>query len=1035
MTVRRKTSLQIVLISLLAGAFFLMFITGFAAAVDGTETLITTGTVSSDQGNPAISGDYIVWDDNRHTAPQIFLYCISLGEETQVTTGSSGKTTPAIDDDHIVWAESDGTYYQIVMYFISNSTSRQITDNAWDQKNPVISGEWIVWEDYRHGVSNGDLWGYTMSNASVVPLVTESHNQLHPSLSQNRLVWDDNRNDPDYPDIYLLDLADGSETRITTDPWGQSRPFISGDRIVWQDDRAFDANLDIWMYDLGSSTESQVTGDDTDQASPVIAGDTIFWLDLRDRNPAPDIYLMNLTEGTTEERLTTDSSSVSLPSSPFTRTLATSGNRVVWQGQQGSTQDVFLFTVTPGVSESCPVADFTADPPEGGPGTTVRFSDTSSAPAGNPVTRYSWDFGDGESSVLQNPGHLFSNGGLYPVRLTVSNPLCRNMTPPADRYNITIGWPVARFTATPSSGLVPLTVVFTDQSTGSPTRWNWSFGDGSYSALRSPTHRYAAGGTFTVNLTVMNAFGTGSYESPVRALVGARETADTDIGGITILDVNGQQYLVYNKTLLPDWTFGSDTSILEFTCPAGHGFGNITFSAPGTNGFTDFPANDTIQGYISGVCFESPDIVPADFSEEIGSASSVRYRYCLPSYPLNARLTVQMYEGVLASDETLFELIARRSGYANSNGAAYTVVVSRDNFPAGGSAHWRMSVNSSWVFARDPDGHNQTFIERIADDRLTGEVLSTRFADHDPGTGLDYFEADSPHGLSTFGLSSLSGSGNPLQLITLSVTSHVNPASDNPPAESDSGMPAAGGTTTLTTAPVPTSVPTAVPSTTPPGDPGTSAKVYTNAQGIVTQATRLASSDGRAVITIGEGITAKDAAGKPLEKITVRTLAPGDLPALPSGSVYIFDGIAYEIGPDGAIFSPPASLSFSPLQPQWGHDYSIQAFDTRSGTWEDLPTVFEGSTGIVTAQVSHFSIHALFTSVRTGPPAASPTPLPTAIPREAMARPPSTAVNIFTSMMGWVAGLVARNLVLVIGAVILASAVILVIKARKKPWD
>ncbi len=67
--------------------------------------------------------------------------------------------------------------------------------------------------------------------------------------------------------------------------------------------------------------------------------------------------------------------------------------------------------------------------------------------------------------------------------------------------------PVADFTATPTSGSAPLTVLFSDRSTGSPTSWFWSFGDGSTSSLRNPGHTYTVAGTYSVSLTVWNAAG------------------------------------------------------------------------------------------------------------------------------------------------------------------------------------------------------------------------------------------------------------------------------------------------------------------------------------------------------------------------------------------------------------------------------------------------------------------------------------------------------------------------------------------------
>jgi hypothetical protein len=60
----------------------------------------------------------------------------------------------------------------------------------------------------------------------------------------------------------------------------------------------------------------------------------------------------------------------------------------------------------------------------------------------------------------------------------------------------------ASFTADPTSGSAPLEVAFTDTSTGSPSAWDWDFGDGSaHSDDQNPTHTFAAGGSFLVTLT------------------------------------------------------------------------------------------------------------------------------------------------------------------------------------------------------------------------------------------------------------------------------------------------------------------------------------------------------------------------------------------------------------------------------------------------------------------------------------------------------------------------------------------------------
>jgi len=68
--------------------------------------------------------------------------------------------------------------------------------------------------------------------------------------------------------------------------------------------------------------------------------------------------------------------------------------------------------------------------------------------------------------------------------------------------------PVANFSGNPTSGAAPLTVAFTDTSSGSPTSWSWTFGDGGTSTAQSPSHTYNTASQYTVSLTATNAYGS-----------------------------------------------------------------------------------------------------------------------------------------------------------------------------------------------------------------------------------------------------------------------------------------------------------------------------------------------------------------------------------------------------------------------------------------------------------------------------------------------------------------------------------------------
>ena len=152
-----------------------------------------------------------------------------------------------------------------------------------------------------------------------------------------------------------------------------------------------------------------------------------------------------------------------------------------------------------------PVAEFSAKPAEGKAPLTVAFNDTST---GSPI-KWKWSFGDGTTSTQQNPTHKYSKVGRYTVTLTATNANGSNMVTKTNYIKV-VTKPIASFSAKPTSGLSPLTVAFTDTSTGIPTKWKWSFGDGVSSTKQNPRHEYSKAGNYTVSLTVKNAVGSNS---------------------------------------------------------------------------------------------------------------------------------------------------------------------------------------------------------------------------------------------------------------------------------------------------------------------------------------------------------------------------------------------------------------------------------------------------------------------------------------------------------------------------------------------
>ncbi|MFH0867133.1 MAG: PKD domain-containing protein [Bacteroidota bacterium] len=152
-----------------------------------------------------------------------------------------------------------------------------------------------------------------------------------------------------------------------------------------------------------------------------------------------------------------------------------------------------------------PVANFSSDKTSDCVPAVIQFYDLSS---GNP-TSWFWDFGNGNTSVLQNPGAFYVNPGSYTVKLIVSNAF-GNDSIVKPYYIKAYSPPVCNFHTADTIGCAPYTVSFTDLSFPQSiviTNWFWNFGDGGYSTLQNPVHTYNSGGNYTVYLIIKDANG------------------------------------------------------------------------------------------------------------------------------------------------------------------------------------------------------------------------------------------------------------------------------------------------------------------------------------------------------------------------------------------------------------------------------------------------------------------------------------------------------------------------------------------------
>jgi PKD repeat protein len=196
----------------------------------------------------------------------------------------------------------------------------------------------------------------------------------------------------------------------------------------------------------------------------------------------------------------------------------------------GSASTTGTVIVNPGTT--VPVPGFSFSPSVPAPNQSVQFTDTTT---GSP-TSWAWTFGDGGTSAVESPTHVYASAGTYAVTLKASN----SAGSASASKSVTVSAPAAalpdpHFSITPNPAAAGQTVQFTDTTLHSPTSWSWNFGDASSTAntstAKNPTHVYASSGIYTVRLTATNSAGSASTTNTVT--VNAPTTATAPVASFT----------------------------------------------------------------------------------------------------------------------------------------------------------------------------------------------------------------------------------------------------------------------------------------------------------------------------------------------------------------------------------------------------------------------------------------------------------------------------------------------------------------------
>ena len=543
-----------------------------------------------DKANPDIDEDWIAYqqlDDNKNDW-NIYIYNYKTDKTVQVTRDTRIQQNPRISGDFVVWEDNRNGKWDIFMYDIKKEMTIAVTFDDFDNVEPAVSGSKIVWTRYDQE-NNSDIYMVDLQIPKTYAVCVGPGNQMRPDICVDKIVWQDDRFGGWNIFIYTLEPAtpftpyqfygpvtfnylpaqvgteiiakiDGvtKDSIVTTQQgyYGSSGSF--GDQLTVKINQAdIGRQISFWSDGIQGAPSITITGDGSLIEQPLNfvyaqpLPDLLFYgsVTIDGQPAAKGTILKAVIDGVVRGSYDITQSGQyggqydTDPALCVQITVDDIGKHITFMEGEYAADQTFqvtsggrfrqdlTFSTVPPMSPYEFYGYVQIDGKSAPIGTTIQAK-IDNVPVTTYVTRYAGSYGTpGQSpddprlivpvteadagrtisfwigTIKAGTTQVITRGGERIIRKDLDFGSSPQPGIQAD------------FTASPRSGTAPLTVQFTDLSTGGPTLWYWDFGDGIIPAdvscssetdchnIANPIHTYRSDGTFTVTLTASNQFG------------------------------------------------------------------------------------------------------------------------------------------------------------------------------------------------------------------------------------------------------------------------------------------------------------------------------------------------------------------------------------------------------------------------------------------------------------------------------------------------------------------------------------------------
>ena len=256
--------------------------------ITGTSTQMTTDP--NTQTDPAISGDIVMWTDDRNGNDDVYFLDLTTFVETQVTSNPADQELGDVSGGWIVYTDTQVAVDGIVAYDIASGASTVVTSGG--QGNATIDGDLVVYQDFSLVIGGNRIEEIHLADlgaGTTTQLTSTAVDERNPAIGGGYAVFE--REAGGAWDVILHDLVSGVETNLGPG----AHPHTDGATVVWNADSGA-GDQDLFFYDIGSGNTTHLVQAGM-QTRPHVDGDIVCYDDNAAGNA--DVVVRHIPSGAT----------------------------------------------------------------------------------------------------------------------------------------------------------------------------------------------------------------------------------------------------------------------------------------------------------------------------------------------------------------------------------------------------------------------------------------------------------------------------------------------------------------------------------------------------------------------------------------------------------------------------------------------------------------------------------------------------------------------------------------------------------------